>query len=509
MGGLFASAISPERLIPSVSIPFAAMVIASVIYGRITAPGVAIGNFALQMLLGYDLATALLLSLSSALITLMTALICERFVSGRRIQDHPRSAIRSVAAAFGLIAPLNAVMGALILTGLDTNFQGFYDQGFRWWQADVLAYLCVAPTFAALIRRDYLATDGVTLVPFKLEKFLPHAALLLGLFFWSTNPNLFSTPIYILLATPFYVAIVIARSPALYNLNVTISVLWLYFLTDLGQGPFADLADPHLALFAVSMSFFGPGWFLVIALKRYDEQAAELMALAEQSLQQADSTKLMMFDTLNQLSLARDNETGNHILRTQHYVKEIARRLSQRPQAEARHLTDEAIETLFLAAPLHDIGKVGIPDSILLKPGKLDAKEWETMKTHALIGETVLTTVSNTDTSAELLIAKQIAGGHHEKWDGTGYPRGLAGSAIPLPARIMALADVYDALISIRVYKEAWSHEDALAEIQKLSGSQFDPEVVRAFLAAEESILAISEQFKDEEDRLDLVITTT
>ena len=215
-----------------------------------------------------------------------------------------------------------------------------------------------------------------------------------------------------------------------------------------------------------------------------------------------------MFDTLNQLSLARDNETGNHIIRTQHYVKEIARRLSQLPQAEANHLTDEAIETLFLAAPLHDIGKVGIPDSILLKPGKLDVKEWDTMKTHALIGETVLTTVSNTDTSAELLIARQIAGGHHEKWDATGYPRGLAGSAIPLPARIMALADVYDALISIRVYKEAWSHEDALAEIQKLSGSQFDPEVVQAFLAAEESILAISEQFKDEEDRLDLVITT-
>ena len=154
---------------------------------------------------------------------------------------------------------------------------------------------------------------------------------------------------------------------------------------------------------------------------------------------------------------------------------------------------------MFVAAPLHDVGKVGIPDSILLKPGKLTESEWTVMKTHALIGENVLLSAADEAGSADLKIAGDLAGGHHEKWNGTGYPRALAGEAIPLSARIMAIADVYDALTSSRVYKSAWSHAEAKSEIASLSGTQFDPQVVKAFFAAETEIVLIAEQFKDQD----------
>jgi HD-GYP domain-containing protein (c-di-GMP phosphodiesterase class II) len=165
----------------------------------------------------------------------------------------------------------------------------------------------------------------------------------------------------------------------------------------------------------------------------------------------------------------------------------------------ASQLDDETIEAMFLAAPLHDVGKVGIPDSILLKPGKLTESEWTTMKTHALIGENVLLSAADETDSNDLKIAGDLAGGHHEKWNGTGYPRALAGEAIPLSARIMAIADVYDALTSSRVYKSAWSHEEAKSEIASLSGTQFDPQVVEAFFAAETEIVLIADQFKDQD----------
>jgi HD-GYP domain-containing protein (c-di-GMP phosphodiesterase class II) len=148
---------------------------------------------------------------------------------------------------------------------------------------------------------------------------------------------------------------------------------------------------------------------------------------------------------------------------------------------------------------LHDIGKIGIPDSILLKKGPLNDQEWETMKTHALIGENVLSSSRSTGIDAfdVISIAINIAGGHHERWDGSGYPRQLVGEAIPLEARIMALADVYDALTTERPYKKPWSHEDAYQYILSNQGTQFQPQIVNAFIAEEESFKTVAQEFND------------
>ena len=191
---------------------------------------------------------------------------------------------------------------------------------------------------------------------------------------------------------------------------------------------------------------------------------------------------------LASLAETRDNETGNHIRRTQHYVRMLAQHLSSQPRFAAK-LTDNYILGLFKSAPLHDIGKVGIPDSILLKPGKLTEAEFEIMKTHTTLGRDALERAEKElGTSVEFLsIAKEIAHSHQEKYDGSGYPQGLAGDAIPLAARLMAVADVYDALISRRVYKEPFSHEKSV-EIMRLGrGTHFDPDVFDAFLVLQDA----------------------
>ena len=205
-----------------------------------------------------------------------------------------------------------------------------------------------------------------------------------------------------------------------------------------------------------------------------------------------------MLGSLNALAMARDNETGNHIIRTQNYVKKLALRLRMMGHYKDE-LSDEVISLLFKAAPLHDIGKVGIPDHILHKPGRLDEKEWQVMKTHATIGEAVLSSAEyqNQDDGGLIKEAIKIAGGHHEEWDGSGYPRGLKGDQIPPPARIMALADVYDALVSERIYKTGWSHEDAVNEITSKRGTHFDPLVVDAFISEQDGFLAIYHQYED------------
>ena len=201
---------------------------------------------------------------------------------------------------------------------------------------------------------------------------------------------------------------------------------------------------------------------------------------------------------LNALSFARDNETGNHIIRTQQYVRIIASRLKLMG-CYRNELADDAIELMEKAAPLHDIGKIGIPDSILLKPGLLEDEEWRIMKTHALLGETLLTSAQTEQEyhSKVLDVAVCIAGGHHENWDGSGYPRGRKGEEIPLAARIMALADVYDALVSERIYKKNWSHEDAMADIVAQRGIRFDPLVVDAFLLEASQFQEISQHYRD------------
>jgi HD-GYP domain-containing protein (c-di-GMP phosphodiesterase class II) len=200
-------------------------------------------------------------------------------------------------------------------------------------------------------------------------------------------------------------------------------------------------------------------------------------------------TEAQFISTLTSLSKARDNETGNHTVRTKSYVRILAERLQQSPEFEAQ-IDSDYLEMIYDAAPLHDIGKIGIPDEILLKPGKLTAGEWKIMQTHATIGEEVLGTALDAEYRSKqqtlfLSIARDIAGCHHEKWDGSGYPRGLKGDEIPLAARLMSVADCYDALRSKRPYKEPWSHPEAMVELLNLKGTAFDPRVVDALVAEE------------------------
>ena len=204
---------------------------------------------------------------------------------------------------------------------------------------------------------------------------------------------------------------------------------------------------------------------------------------------------------LARLAETRDPETGNHLRRTQEYLRVLARRLQCHPDfSEA--LTESFVTILVKSAPLHDIGKVGIPDNVLLKAGKLTPDEWEIMKGHARLGSDAIEQAERDAAKpvAFLRQAKEIAHYHHEKWDGSGYPEGIAGRAIPISARLMALADVFDALISRRVYKEAFSLEAARAIIVAESGRHFDPVVVEAFDAAFNEFKAIAGHYSDEVD---------
>ena len=202
--------------------------------------------------------------------------------------------------------------------------------------------------------------------------------------------------------------------------------------------------------------------------------------------------------SLASLAETRDNETGNHILRTKYYVKALAEKLKHSSRF-SDYLTDVRIETIYKCAPLHDIGKVGIPDRILLKPGKLTPEEFDIMKTHALVGSDAITHAEERlGIEVDFLkIAKEIAATHHEKWDGSGYPFGLKGDAIPLSGRLMAVADVYDALISARVYKPAMSHHQAIEMIVQGRGTHFDPDIVDALLQIADEFAAIAEKYKD------------
>lgn len=203
--------------------------------------------------------------------------------------------------------------------------------------------------------------------------------------------------------------------------------------------------------------------------------------------------------SLSVLAEARDKETGHHILRTQRYVQVLAQHLATTPSYQ--YLTPDDIELFTKSAPLHDIGKVGIPDSILKKPGKLTAEEFTIMKTHPLIGaqalERIIAGSGHPEKQNFLDYARQMIEAHHERWDGTGYPHGLKGTAIPLAGRLMALADVYDALVSRRVYKEGFPHERVRQMLIDDSGSHFDPDLVQAFLANEEKFVRIAQELAD------------
>ncbi|AGX86803.1 response regulator-like protein [Candidatus Symbiobacter mobilis CR] len=193
----------------------------------------------------------------------------------------------------------------------------------------------------------------------------------------------------------------------------------------------------------------------------------------------------------------RDDSTGNHIRCTREYVRLLAHKLSEHPHYRA-FITSHYVEQVSKSAPLHDIGKIAIPDHILLKPSKLTPEEFEIMKTHAQRGCEMLAQAGEHmgDQGEFLRIATEIAGCHHEKWDGTGYPQGLAGNAIPLSARLMAVADVFDALMSRRPYKGPMKAEEVFQIIIDGRGTHFDPDMVDAFLASREDFLRVASQWR-------------
>lgn len=215
---------------------------------------------------------------------------------------------------------------------------------------------------------------------------------------------------------------------------------------------------------------------------------------------QLENARQVTIESMSAVAETRDPETGAHIKRTQHYVRAIAKRLRDSGQY-AELLTDEHIHLLFLSAPLHDIGKVGVPDHILLKPGPLTEEEWVIMRRHAEFGRRIiLSTSQHIEGDNFLSVAAEIAATHHEKWDGSGYPAGLAGDAIPLSGRIMAVADVYDALVNRRCYKEPFPHAKAMTMMRQLRGTAFDPVVLDAFFEIEDEVTRIAADFRDEDD---------
>ncbi|MEJ6004214.1 two-component system response regulator [Paucibacter sp. AS339] len=229
------------------------------------------------------------------------------------------------------------------------------------------------------------------------------------------------------------------------------------------------------------------------------DQNSLLEAEISRRMAENDQTQRVSIRALAHLAEIRDPETSNHLLRTQNYVWMLALRLREHPDFRDA-LSDRYIHLLTLSTPLHDIGKVGIPDSILFKPGPLDAEQWQVMRTHSMQGcKAIELAERDIDMPLEFLkVAKEIVRSHHEKWDGSGYPDGLAGAAIPISAQLMAMADMFDALISKRVYKSMMSTEEARAIIMGCSGKDFDPRLVEVFKACFDDFVAIAERFSED-----------
>jgi HD-GYP domain-containing protein (c-di-GMP phosphodiesterase class II) len=238
--------------------------------------------------------------------------------------------------------------------------------------------------------------------------------------------------------------------------------------------------------------------FSLLTLLKYRQEEKRANARKKELLLTQDFTIRCLASVVEM----RDRETGQHILRTQRYVKTLCQQLAAHPKFR-EYLTPATIDHFFKSAPLHDIGKVGVSDHILLKPGKLTSDEFAAMQKHAKFG---FDTIDRAErrfgsgaNSAFLRVAKEMAFTHHEKWDGTGYPQGLKGEDIPVAGRIMAVADVYDALICRRPYKPPFTHEDAVKIIGELKGISFDPEVVEAFMEIHEEFKRITVELADEE----------
>lgn len=226
-------------------------------------------------------------------------------------------------------------------------------------------------------------------------------------------------------------------------------------------------------------------------LERHNQKLEEMV---QEKVREISESQLATIHALSELVESRDVETGGHIQRTRAYCRVLAMEMKRSSRFNGQ-MDKSFVENIYQAAPLHDIGKFGIPDSILLKPGKLSKKEFEEMKSHVIIGQkTLIKAREKYPGNTFLNMGIDIARSHHEKWDGSGYPDGLAGEDIPLSARIMALADVYDALRSARPYKKPFSHDDSVNIIKDGAGTHFDPDLVDIFLSIHKRFEAIRDK---------------
>ncbi|MGE5839591.1 MAG: CHASE2 domain-containing protein [Deltaproteobacteria bacterium] len=284
--------------------------------------------------------------------------------------------------------------------------------------------------------------------------------------------------------------LIFSRSSALLALlSVCGGTIGLCALSILSFRTTSTLLSPVLPIMVLFTNFSSLSLLKFWREERKSKERTRELALAQEAIIQSMAS----------LTETRDPETGGHIMRTQNYVRLLAETLRQRPKYRVL-LDDETIDLLYKSAPLHDIGKVGVRDSILLKPGKLSEAEFEEMKRHAVIGRNAIKATERTLRNRSFLrFAHDIAYTHHEKWDGSGYPQGLKGEQIPLCGRLMALADAYDALISQRVYKPPLTHEEAIRIIVKDKGSHFDPDVVDAFLSVSWKFQSIAQKYADSE----------
>ena len=234
-----------------------------------------------------------------------------------------------------------------------------------------------------------------------------------------------------------------------------------------------------------------------LELKRHRDHLEELV---KERTREVELTQEITIESMATLAEYRDPETGGHIRRTKNYVRLLAEHLKGHPKFKD-FMDDETIELLYKSAPLHDIGKVGVKDSILLKPGKLTDEEFEEMKMHTTFGRDAISAATNKlGSNSFLRYAEEIAYTHQEKWDGSGYPQGLKNDNIPISGRLMALADVYDALISRRVYKAPFTHSKAVEIIREGKGTHFDPDMLDAFLEIHEKLRKVAIEYADHDE---------
>ena len=291
--------------------------------------------------------------------------------------------------------------------------------------------------------------------------------------------------------------IILAKSKSIWGALFTcLSILFLWFGARWlfhENGFFFPLT--HLI---VSIVFI----YLILTVFKYRLEERKVLAGTKELLLTQDTT----IETMATLAECRDPETGGHIKRTREYIKILAEKLQKNPKY-INQLNESVIDMLYKSAPLHDIGKVGVPDNILLKPARLSEDEFEIMKNHTLIGRDVIKAAEGKLGKGSFLkFAEEMAYTHQEKWDGSGYPQGLKGEEIPIRGRLMALADVYDALISKRPYKKPYSHSEAINTIQISSGTHFDPDIVDAFLEIKEEFRKIALTHADFEIEREMLI---